>query len=229
MQAQTSCFAHRDSECEGRIVDCPRCADKVCDLHGVDGLCMTCQDDLEKEEEMTVAEEITSLNRQAEAIRRARIEMEAELEEIERTSKQLRCECDGDYDYETGRTVACHSVICPIHDVCQDCDDAKPTEIVEGRKVCADCAKGYEPLKGRWAKSSGGWCLEIQNDEFHFCDPLGWRIIGFITPNARRTGYLLQITGDALALDFGRLPRHSFETLAEAQAAAIKATGVEVA
>lgn len=176
---------------------------------------------------MTVQEEIVMLNRQATAIRQARIDMEAELAQIERLSA-TRCNCDGDYDYERGRYLATHSEICPEHDVCQDCDDAKATEIVENRKVCADCAKDYETLKGRWTESAGGWCLEVQNDANHFCDPLGWRILAFITPNVRRTGFLAEIgSGQAIGVGFG-CRRGSYRTIEEAKAMIVKATAVEI-
>jgi hypothetical protein len=29
--------------CEGWINDCPRCADKVCERHAVEALCLACQ------------------------------------------------------------------------------------------------------------------------------------------------------------------------------------------
>jgi hypothetical protein len=42
MQHRSPCEPALDC-CEGRIEDCPRCADKVCELHAVDGLCLACQ------------------------------------------------------------------------------------------------------------------------------------------------------------------------------------------
>ena len=97
---------------------------------------------------MTVREEIVMLNRQAEAIRRTRIELEEELEQIEREAKS-RCCCDGDYDYERGTYVATHSEICPEHDMCSDCGKHKAIEIMDGDKLCKECLE--EERKGRLA------------------------------------------------------------------------------
>lgn len=87
-----------------------------------------------------------------------------------------------------------------------------------------------EILKGRWADSAGGVCLEVQNDEHHFCDPNGWRILAFITPNVRRTGFIAEIgSGQMIGVSYGYACRRgTYPTLEEAKAMIVKATGVEI-
>ena len=147
----------------------------------------------------------------------------ADKEETTVETKTICC-CDGDYDYGRGSYVATHSQICPEHDMCSDCCEAKATEIVEGNKVCADCAKDYETLKGRWAKVSGGWVLEVENGPDHFCDPNGWRILAFVTPNVRRTGWIYEI-GSGLQIGVGLACRRgTYQLLEDAMATVEKAT-----
>lgn len=57
----------------------------------------------------------------------------------EETTVKTTCQCDGDYDYERGSYRATH-VLCPVHDNCVVCDEAKAVIIVDGDKCCAACA-----------------------------------------------------------------------------------------
>jgi hypothetical protein len=178
---------------------------------------------------MTVREEIEMLRRQAATIRRLREEMEEELAEIERGTK-TRCECDFDCVDDPPRYVRSNrSILCPEHDMCQLCDERLAVAILDGDKLCQTCRDEEESvMKARWAESAGGLCLEVQNPPDHFCDPDGWRILAFITPNVRRTGFIAEIgSGEQIGVGLARR-RGSYRTLAEAKAMIVEATGVEI-
>jgi len=85
-----------------------------------------------------------------------------------------------------------------------------------------------EPLKGRWTESAGGLCLEVQNDEHHFCDPGGWRILAFITFTYRRNAFIAEIgSGEQIGVGLS-CRRGTFPTLQAAKDMVVKATGVEI-
>ena len=53
----------------------------------------------------------------------------------------MTCECDYDLVGDPAHYVRCNpSTLCLEHDMCQVCDEAKAILIVDGDKVCRDCA-----------------------------------------------------------------------------------------
>jgi hypothetical protein len=98
---------------------------------------------------------------------------------------------------------------------------------IEGWQMVIEELKEELGMEARWAESAGGVCLEVKNPPDHFCDPGGWRILAFITPNPRRTGFIAELNGRGVGLDF-QFGHGSYRTLEDAKAALVRATGLEI-